>query len=111
MAEEDIELLKQRPVGTGSGTGSGSAPVVTQTKINTDNFVSKDDIAALIVRLSTQERYMLEHDERLTNNEHRISKLEDMISEPMDRIAELEKRVDNIKFELHNKVNANDLYK
>ena len=65
----------------------------------------------LLERLEKQERYMLEHDERLTNYEHRIAKLEEMISEPMDRIAELEKKVDNLKFDLHNKVNANDLYK
>ncbi len=54
---------------------------------------------------------MKEHDERFTNYEHRISKLEDMISEPMERIEALEKRCDNFKFELNNKVSNNELYK
>ena len=54
---------------------------------------------------------MKEHDERFTNYEHRITKLEDMISEPMERIEALEKRCDNLKFELNNKVSNNELYK
>ena len=68
-------------------------------------------MADLFARLDTQEKYMKEHDERFTNYEHRIAKLEEMISEPMDRIEALEKRVDNLKFELNNKVSNNELYK
>ena len=54
---------------------------------------------------------MKEHDERFTNYEHRIAKLEDMISDPLERIEALEKRCDNLKHEMHNKVSNNELYK
>jgi uncharacterized coiled-coil protein SlyX len=40
---------------------------------------------------------MGEHDERLTNYEHRIAKLEEIINEPMERIEALEKRVGDLK--------------
>ena len=100
-AEEEIELLKARPVATG---GSSTTAVAAAPQINTANFLQKSDLTELYERLDTQERYMKEHDERFTNYEHRIAKLEEMISEPMDRIEALEKRVDNLKFELNNKV-------
>ena len=46
----------------------------------------------------------------MTNNEHRLTKLEESISTPMDRIEKLEIKVDNLAFQLNNKVNIQDLY-
>ena len=94
--EEDVELLKKRPMGGAS--------------VNLDNYVNIDDFNSLIERMIAQEKRNLEQDERLTNNEHRISKLEQLISDPMERIIALENRCDNLTFQLNNKVNVQDLH-
>ena len=95
-AEEEIELLKNRPIGGGDVDLSGLA--------------TSQSLFDLLDRVKLVEKRNIEQDDRLTNNELRIEKLEKLISDPMERIMALERRCDNIQVDLNNKVSVSDLY-
>jgi predicted nucleic acid-binding Zn-ribbon protein len=95
-AEEEIELLKNRPIGGGDVDLSGLA--------------TRQSLFDLLDRVKLVEKRNIEQDDRLTNNELRIEKLEKLISDPMERIMALERRCDNIQVDLNNKVSVSDLY-
>jgi len=95
-AEEEIELLKNRPIGGGDVDLSGLA--------------TSQSLFDLLDRVKLVEKRNIEQDDRLTNNELRIEKLEKLISDPRERIMALERRCDNIQVDLNNKVSVSDLY-
>jgi predicted RNase H-like nuclease (RuvC/YqgF family) len=96
VLEEEVEALKNRPLGN--------------TNVDTSGLASNDELLSLLARLEATEKRNLEQDERLTNNELRIEKLEKMISDPLERIMALERRCDNMQVDLNNKVSVSDLY-
>lgn len=65
--EEDIEMLKKRPVSKGGD-------------IDMSMLAGREEFESLLRRVAGTEKRNLEQDERLTNYEIRISKLEEMIN-------------------------------
>jgi chromosome segregation ATPase len=91
--EQEVEMLKKRPVAKAGAD------------LDISMLAGREEFELLVERMIKQEKRNLEQDERLTNYEIRISKLEEMISQPMDRIIKLEQKVDNLSFQMNNKVN------
>lgn len=97
ICEEEIELLKARPVSTGGD-------------IDYSKLASNEALLDLLERVKEVEKRNHEQDVRLTDNELRIEKLERLISDPLERIMALERRCDNMQVDLNNKVSVSDLY-
>jgi chromosome segregation ATPase len=93
--ESLVQSLIERPVMQQSSTG----------EIDTSIFFTRSEFAVFKQKYDAVEKRTLEHDERLTNNEYRLTKLEETISSPLDRIHALEIKVDNMAFQMNNKVN------